>query len=327
MCNSTSSLLDYVSLHSARREDKRMICLFTNKSDLKELFEALKETIKNQEKNLNNNNSKSNGNNASEGGDDDESEKVITDLQLTGQIQEFLNQEFQYYQIDLPTGLRLSFDQLEILKGKGIKMMKRSLHTKIFSHDDKEATLKNNVKTWVKHLSVFVKELNSEYQSKCAIQLYHYTPQDEIDKGKFCLSANKSNPKELFEALRKNNLNNNRNEKSFENDYQVRKGKLEILREFMRAIIQKTIEELVDLWDKCLIHQCERDEFFESLQKIESADEYLAYKNYMLNDLTMGVGKTCLNRDRIRKKGPTSFFQSSFRLLEEENEENLVRFS
>ncbi|RHZ74602.1 hypothetical protein Glove_220g23 [Diversispora epigaea] len=44
-------------------------------------------------------------------------------------------------------------------------------------------------------------------------------------------------------------------------------------------------------WDKYLVLQCERDEFFESLQKIESADEYMnyfhkkyfVYKNYMLN--------------------------------------------
>ncbi|RHZ80186.1 hypothetical protein Glove_139g383 [Diversispora epigaea] len=68
-----------------------------------------------------------------------------------------------------------------------------------------------------------------------------------MDKRIFCLFINKkSNPKEPFEALRENNLNNNKNnsnEKSFENDYQVRKGKLEILREIMRAIIQKAIEE------------------------------------------------------------------------------------
>ncbi|RHZ85064.1 hypothetical protein Glove_71g48 [Diversispora epigaea] len=49
------------------------------------------------------------------------------------------------------------------------------------------------------------------HRKTCAIQLHYYTPQGEIGKGKFCLSANRSNPKELFEALRKNNLNNNRN--------------------------------------------------------------------------------------------------------------------
>ncbi|RHZ88781.1 hypothetical protein Glove_21g206 [Diversispora epigaea] len=93
-----------------------------------------------------------------------------------------------------------------------------------------------------------------------------------------------------IENNNKNNSNGNDAEsddlKSFENDYQARK-KLG-LREIMRAIIQKAIEE-----------------------------KYLAYKNYM-SKLTMDVGKTCLNR------GPTSFFQSSFQLLEEENEENLV---
>ncbi|RHZ79987.1 hypothetical protein Glove_139g293 [Diversispora epigaea] len=53
---------------------------------------------------------------------------------------------------------------------------------------------------------------------ECGIQLHHYTPQHEIDKGMFCLFANKkSNPKELFEALqeiiknRENNLNDNSN--------------------------------------------------------------------------------------------------------------------
>ncbi|RHZ79148.1 hypothetical protein Glove_151g125 [Diversispora epigaea] len=36
---------------------------------------------------------------------------------------------------------------------------------------------------------------------ECAIQLHHYTPQDEIDKRTICLFANKSDPKELFAAL------------------------------------------------------------------------------------------------------------------------------
>ncbi|RHZ87284.1 hypothetical protein Glove_37g184 [Diversispora epigaea] len=39
---------------------------------------------------------------------------------------------------------------------------------------------------------------------ECAIQLLHYTPQDEIDNGMFCLFTNKSDLKELFAAL--NNL-------------------------------------------------------------------------------------------------------------------------
>ncbi|RHZ80187.1 hypothetical protein Glove_139g384 [Diversispora epigaea] len=74
-----------------------------------------------------------------------------------------------------------------------------------------------------------------ESSEECAIQLHHYTPQDEMDKRIFCLFINKkSNPKEPFEALRENNLNNNKNN-SNELD--------EDLREIMRAIIQKAIEE------------------------------------------------------------------------------------
>ncbi|RHZ83808.1 hypothetical protein Glove_87g238 [Diversispora epigaea] len=34
-----------------------------------------------------------------------------------------MNQEFQYYQMDLSAGLRLSFDQLEILRGKCLEKL------------------------------------------------------------------------------------------------------------------------------------------------------------------------------------------------------------
>ena len=56
---------------------------------------------------------------ASEGDDDvNELEEVTVDPKLTRRIREFTNKEFQYYQMDLSTGLglRLSFDQLEIEK-------------------------------------------------------------------------------------------------------------------------------------------------------------------------------------------------------------------
>ncbi|RHZ51627.1 hypothetical protein Glove_476g38 [Diversispora epigaea] len=56
---------------------------------------------------------------------------------------------------------------------------------------------------------------------ECAIQLLHYTPQDEIDKGMFCLFANKSDPKELFAAL--HNLD------------------------------EECLEKFIDPWDKCLV--------------------------------------------------------------------------
>ncbi|RHZ84059.1 hypothetical protein Glove_86g66 [Diversispora epigaea] len=116
---------------------------------------------------------------------------------------------------------------------------------------------------------------------ECAIQLHHYTPQDEIDKGIFCLFANKkSNPKELFEALqeiiknRENNLNNNKNNS---NGIENSSGGKDLT--------------VMRIW-----------------MKIESADE--VYEKMI----------------EFEKKGirPTSFFQNSFQLLEEENEENLV---
>ncbi|RHZ86533.1 hypothetical protein Glove_50g68 [Diversispora epigaea] len=55
----------------------------------------------------------------------------------------------------------------------------------------------NNVKTWVKHYQPSLRESFEE----CAIQLHHFTPQDEIDKGMFCLFADESDPKELFAVL------------------------------------------------------------------------------------------------------------------------------
>ncbi|RHZ48281.1 hypothetical protein Glove_553g26 [Diversispora epigaea] len=134
-------------------------------------------TIKNRENNLNNNN---NNNNASEGDDDgDGLEEVTVDPKLTRQIQEFTNKEFQYYQIDLSTGLRLSFDQLE--------------------------TLRNHLKMIIKFKkgNLRCKTLLWGIENSCG----------EIDL-------------------------------TFLN---------ERLREIVRVIIQKAIEEFLDLWDKCLV--------------------------------------------------------------------------
>ncbi|RHZ76385.1 hypothetical protein Glove_198g105 [Diversispora epigaea] len=113
-----------------------------------------------------------------------------------------------------------------------------------------------------------------ESSEECAIQLHHYTPQNEIDKEMFCLFTNKkSNPKELFEALQeiiknRKNLNNNKNNSNV----------------------------------------VSADEVYELLSQEVSR----------LQELYKMV--------EFEKKGirPTSLFQSSFRLLEEENEENLV---
>ncbi|RHZ78463.1 hypothetical protein Glove_164g69 [Diversispora epigaea] len=92
-CNSTFSLLEYVIVYSL----------------IKVLFA---ESVEN---NLNNKNNYNN-NDASEGDNDCN--------ELTRQIQEFMNKEFQYYQMDLPTGLSLNIDQLKLLKGK-VKMIIR----------------------------------------------------------------------------------------------------------------------------------------------------------------------------------------------------------
>ncbi|RHZ47687.1 hypothetical protein Glove_574g15 [Diversispora epigaea] len=92
----------------------------------------------------------------------------------------------------------------------------------------------------------------------------------------FCLFANKSDPKELFEELQEiiknrennfnNNNNNNNNNSNGNNALDDESDDLlnlefERLREIERAIIQKVIEEfttqLVDLWDKCLVSQYE----------------------------------------------------------------------
>ncbi|RHZ85163.1 hypothetical protein Glove_71g162 [Diversispora epigaea] len=58
-----------------------------------------------------------------------------------------------------------------------------------------------------------VKELNSplrESSEECAIQLHHYTPQDEIDKGMFCLFANKKNDDDESDDLVQTNSTNSR---------------------------------------------------------------------------------------------------------------------
>ncbi|RHZ87150.1 hypothetical protein Glove_40g26 [Diversispora epigaea] len=73
-----------------------------------------------------------------------------------------------------------------------------SVFVKESNTSNRDIMAQNNVKTWVKHLSVFVKESNTSNR-ECAI--HHYTPQDEIDKGTICLFANKSDSKELFAAL------------------------------------------------------------------------------------------------------------------------------
>ncbi|RHZ85083.1 hypothetical protein Glove_71g112 [Diversispora epigaea] len=106
--------------------------------------------------------------------------------------------------------------------------------------------------------------------------------------------------------------------------------------EIMRAIIQRAIEErnyesyyskshrrvqLVNLWDKCLIHQHE-------LESVDEVYELLSQVSRLQELYVKCAANGCWKDKMIEfeKKGirHTSFFQSSFQLLEEENEENLV---
>ncbi|RHZ70073.1 hypothetical protein Glove_275g6 [Diversispora epigaea] len=172
-----------------------------------------------------------------------------------------------------------------------------------------EATRKNNGKSWMKHLSVFVKELNSplrESSEECAIQL-HYTPQDEIDKGIFfSINGSSHGINVKFQSIG-----------NFEDNYQARKGKFAILREIMSYYSKSHRRvQLVDLWDKCLIYQCQCE-----LKSADEVYELLLQKVSLLQELYVKSSiihrKWSNSKKRIR---PTSFFQ----LLEDENEENLV---
>ncbi|CAG8512835.1 20395_t:CDS:10 [Cetraspora pellucida] len=111
----------------------------------------------------------------------------------------------------------------------------------------------------------------------------------------------------------------------------------ERLKEIMRVIIQKAIEEytsqLVELWNKCLVPQFERDEFFANVHKLNSAEdvyELLANEVARLQELyakCAKIYKLMLERRALIEKmtefekkasDPRRLFQSSFRLLEEE---------
>ncbi|CAG8451832.1 13707_t:CDS:10 [Cetraspora pellucida] len=111
----------------------------------------------------------------------------------------------------------------------------------------------------------------------------------------------------------------------------------ERLKEIMRVIIQKAIEEytsqLVELWNKCLVPQFERDEFFANVHKLNSAEdvyELLAHEVARLQELyakCAKIYKLMLERRALIEKmtefekkasDPRRLFQSSFRLLEEE---------
>ncbi|RHZ77213.1 hypothetical protein Glove_184g82 [Diversispora epigaea] len=84
------------------------------------------------------------------------------------------------------------------------------LYSQFINLLQEEATItQNNVKTWLfdsdLSSSVVLPASLRESFEECAIQLHHYTPQDEIDKGTICLFANKMYLEKLnleFERLR-----------------------------------------------------------------------------------------------------------------------------
>ncbi|RHZ73902.1 hypothetical protein Glove_228g83 [Diversispora epigaea] len=47
------------------------------------------------------------------------------------------------------------------------------------------------IEMYIKTREITLSKLTTKSFEECSIQLHHYTPQDEIDKGKFYLFANK----------------------------------------------------------------------------------------------------------------------------------------
>ncbi|RHZ80034.1 hypothetical protein Glove_139g95 [Diversispora epigaea] len=104
-----------------------------------------------------------------------------------------------------------------------------------------------------------------------------------MDKGIFCLFANKSNPKELFSSITNDLVQTNSTNSGISMDLStgqmLEKGNLRLQLvdlwipqydrdEFLKAY--KKVIQLVDLW----IPQYDRDEFLKAYKKvIESADE------------------------------------------------------
>uniref|UniRef100_A0A1D1Z0E6 Protein regulator of cytokinesis 1 n=1 Tax=Anthurium amnicola TaxID=1678845 RepID=A0A1D1Z0E6_9ARAE len=242
--------------------DRGLAQLFLDKSVSNELYESL---IQNERNNQNKDN---------ENSDDSESEQKL-DLDL---------EKFIYYTPQLPEGLKLKPEHLEILKNKLTDLEKDYEERK-----DKMAMMQRSIKNLYDELEIPEEE---------RIKLTDSLDQEYLDK---------------LEA------------------------EFERLREIMRAKIQKAIEEytlqLGELWDKCLVPQYERDEFFSSLRALVSAEEVyelLAQEVDRLQDLYVKCAKIyrlMLERRALIEKmiefeksasDPRRLFQPSFRLLEEE---------
>ncbi|RHZ76273.1 hypothetical protein Glove_199g154 [Diversispora epigaea] len=136
----------------------------------------------------------------------------------------------------------------------------------------------------------------SEYQSRS-----HYVNHRKNVQFNFTITPQEEIALQEIIKNRENNLNNNDEMLNFE---------FECLREIMRAIIQYPLKSTI----------------------VESADEVyelLSQEVSRLQELYVKCAANGCWKDKMiefEKKGirPTSFFQSSFQLLEEENEENLV---
>ncbi|RIA94586.1 microtubule associated protein [Glomus cerebriforme] len=244
--------------------DKALSQIFLDKSNPKELYETL---LQNEQNNQNKDNENSN--------DNESEQKSELDLELQG---------FVYYTPQLPEGLKLKSEHLEILKNKLIDL------GKVYEERRGKLTM---IQQSIKNL---YDELNIPEADR--IELIDSLDQEYLDK---------------LEA------------------------EFERLREIMRAIIQKAIEEytvqLGELWDKCLVPQYERDEFFFNLRALVSAEEVyelLAQEVDRLQDLYVKCAKIyrlMLERRALIEKmilfektasDPRRLFQPSFRLLEEE---------
>ncbi|CAG8503981.1 12511_t:CDS:10 [Acaulospora colombiana] len=245
------------------KTDEALFELFADRTNPKELYETLQETLKTRMMN-----------NDSERGESE----------LERQIREFGSREYIYYKVELPSGLRLNKEQLEILK--------------------------NKMETFEK--DYVVRKGKLDMLKKGIINLYNELNVPEEERV------------ELIDSLDEEYLEQLTLE-------------FERLREIMRVIIQKAIEEytvqLGELWDKCLVPQYEREAFFENLRQLESSEEVyelLAQEIARLQELYFKCAKIykwMLDRRALIEKmidfekkasDPKRLFQSSFRLLEEE---------
>ncbi|CAG8620350.1 13908_t:CDS:10 [Dentiscutata erythropus] len=109
--------------------------------------------------------------------------------------------------------------------------------------------------------------------------------------------------------------------------------RIELIDSLDEEYLERYTSQLVELWNKCLVPQFERDEFFANVHKLTSAEdvyELLAHEVARLQELyakCANIYRLMLERRALIEKmtefekkasDPRRLFQSSFRLLEEE---------